>query len=157
MDYKELGKEFEKIYNKKFKNSKCDVSTGCFIGTTLYINLFLANSKEELIGGIAMNDMFQVMFSIETVNDKDRKIESVDFSNEDLVLECCDNSYSIIPDIPYLAYGRQKVSFRKSTGNVDKILKSFEKFVDKLYDSVVEDLNNGLIHNDYIDLVKTKI
>ena len=51
----------------------------------------------------------------------------------------------------------KKVSYRKSSGSAEKLVKVFEKFIDRLYNSVIEDLNNGNIHENYIDLLKQKI
>lgn len=157
MDIRDLQTKLQEIYHKKFKNSSCSISYGCFKSTTLFVNVNLANNVDECINRIAQNDMFNIMFTISTVNGTDRDCREIDYSNEDLILECSYNNYHIVPKNQYLCYGSRKVPFRKTTGNLDKILKSFEKFVDKLYDSVKNDLDNGFIHNNYIDLVKTKI
>lgn len=157
MNIRDLQTKLQEIYHKKFKNSSCSISYGCLKSTTLFVNVNLANNVDECINRIAQNDMFNIMFTISTVNGTDRDCREIDYSNEDLILECSYNNYHIVPENQYLCYGSRKVPFRKTTGNLDKILKSFEKFVDKLYDSVKNDLDNGFIHNNYIDLVKTKI
>ena len=157
MEYLELKKEIEKIYNNRFKKSKCVVSKGAFTSTTLFIQLYLVNAETESINGILQNDMFHFMFTLETETDKDRAVETIDFSKENLVLSSVNNFYMIIPDNQYMAYSSKKVNFRKTTGNIDKILKSFEKFVDKLYLQVTESIENGEIHKNYIDLLKSKI
>ena len=50
-----------------------------------------------------------------------------------------------------------KVAFRKTKGNAEKILKSFEKYVIGLYNKVCELEKNGMIHDNYKELVNKKL
>ena len=76
---------------------------------------------------------------------------------ENLVLSNNSNMIKIIPENKYMAYSYDKVNFRKTKGNAEKILKSFEKYVIGLYNKVCELEKNGMIHDNYKELVKNKI
>lgn len=160
MKFIDLKKELEKIYNGKFEKSKIVVKASNNLYKTIYIDLFLANDKNELINGIALNDMFHITFKIgvDTSNGEFEENITDDLElPENLVLENLYNSISITPENKYFAYSSVSVKFRKIKGNYTKILKGFEKYVDNLYNTVVDLKNNGKIHDNFKTLVDSKI
>ncbi len=159
MKYGEFKKELERVYNSKFKDSQCVVTCSGNLYNSIWIDLFLSKNQSECICNIRSNDMFHCVFNVKTVKGEftEKITDNTELDNADLVLENVYNFYMINPTIQYMAYGSKKINYRKTTGNTDKILKAFERFVDKLYDSVCESLENGEIHNNYIDIVKSKI
>ncbi len=158
MVYGEFKKELERIYNSKFNDSQCFVETSNFY-KSIWITLFLSKNQSECANNIRDNDVFHINFRITTVNGEfeNNITDNTELDNMDLVLENTHNCYTIKPDNQYCVYGSKSVSFRKTKGNTDKILKSFEKYVNRLYDSLVADLKDGIIHNNHIDIVKSKI
>ena len=57
----------------------------------------------------------------------------------------------------YLVYEGKKVAFRKTQGNEDKIITTFKKYVENLHNALVEDLKQGNIHENHLELVKEKL
>lgn len=138
-----IQEQLKEIYIKYFKNSKIDVIT--MSNNKYYIRLLLAQNEREEINGYFDNDMFNINFRL-YINDEN------DFTLENVI-----SRYFIKPTNQYLVYESKKVSFRKTKGNKDKILQSFEKYVQKLYTELTEDLKNGNIHNNHIELLTKKL
>ena len=158
MTMKKFLEEIEKTYSKYFPNSKCFVKLSKNLYHSISINCFLANDRIELSGGYWENDMFSITFWIDTEKgqfDKNIILDSEVPNN--LKLECTNKSYLIKPNTKYMAYGRTKLTFRKTVGNDEKILKSLDKFFKKLYDSLLEDIENNNIHEKHIELLKRKL
>ncbi len=158
MKYGEFKKELERIYNEKFKDSQCVVESSTFY-KSIWITLFLSKNQSECANNIRMNDIFHIQFRIATVNGEFESIieNDTELDGVDLVLENTNNCYMTKPDNQYCVYGSKSVTFRKTKGDTSKILKSFEKYVTRLYDSLVADLENDIIHSSHIDMVKSKI
>ena len=88
--------------------------------------------------------MFSISFVIREKND------TYDFEN-------LSKSYLIKPQNKYLAYSRTMLKFRKINGDEQKIAKGFEKFIKNLKEQLQSDINNDLIHKNFIELLKSKI
>ena len=147
MEKKLFIKEMESIYKKTFKNSKFNASYGCFGDNTLFIKLYLANDTTEVANGLFDNDMFSIMLEVKFYDDE---LNNMVFSS---IL----NSYRIKAQLDYLYSSHKKVAFRKVKGNYDKVLNAFSKYVDRLYNSILDDIKADNIHNADIELLKTKI
>ena len=99
-----------------------------------------------MANGYKENDMFSIGFRIK------------DLGNNEFLFENLAKSYKIRPTInKWLAYERTTLSFRKNKGTIDKITKSFEKFVKSLELAIKEDIKNDLIHDNFKSLVMEKI
>lgn len=158
MVYEELKEKIEEIYHKYFKDSLCRVSKGSLASSMIFIQCYLAKEAREDINGYLDNDMFHIMFTIDTADkNKYPTVDLIDYSKEELILENVRNYYLTVPDNQFMAYGSQKVGFRKTTGNTEKVLASFEKFVKKLHEQVSEDMKNGKIHEGHIELLANKL
>lgn len=139
-----MENKLEKIYNEYFKDSKITISKAC-LGNGVFIKLYLAKNEHEEINGYFDNDMLKIMFYLKKID------------NDSYILENIVNFYHIKPTNEYMVYSTKKVGFRKTQGNEDKILKAFKKYVEKLHDAIVDDLENNRIHENHIELVKNKI
>ena len=73
------------------------------------------------------------------------------------IIENEHSRYNVKPTNKYLVYENKKVAFRKTQGNEEKIITTFKKYVEKLHNALVEDLEQGNIHENYIELLKKKI
>lgn len=148
-DVKNFMENVEKTYHKYFPNSLASVYVYSGLGKHVSISCYLAKDKSEESHGYFENDMFGVGFMIDLT--KDGKFPST------LVLESTKSSFLTKPESDYLAYGRKKVPFRKTKGDADKILKTLDKYFSVLKKSVKEELDNGNIHSNFIELLKSKI
>ena len=154
MKFAEFKEDIKSVYTGKFPRSTCKVIPFKCIGNSLYIDCYLAGDIHECSHGIAGNDMFKISLC---VNLPDNFNFETDELPEILTMEAKSNCYIIKPESRYMYCDMKKVSYRKSSGNAEKLVKVFEKFVDRLYNSVIEDMNNGNIHENHIKLLKQKI
>lgn len=152
-------KNAESIYHKYFPHSKCKAEFDTYLYRSISIKGYLANKKEECPGEILMNDMFKVLFYIQMDGNMqfhqgvglDRELP------EDLQMEVSSGCYFIKPETIYMEYGVVKIPFRKTHGNSEKMLVTFDKFCEKMRDSVVKDYFDGKIHKEYTELVNAKL
>lgn len=149
----EFIKEVESTYNKYFPKSKCDAKFTSNFGSTIWIDCYLAGSKNEEPYGFWVNDMFGVSFSIELPDDTEKTSELP--NNLELIARS--SFIKTKPSNKFLAFDAKKVPFRKITGNADKILLGFDKYVQKLYNMVKTEYDNGNINDDVKSMVKDKI
>ncbi len=154
----EFCSNLESIYNKHFPQSKAFAKFDSRLYSSIYVNLFLAGSKEENSGSYWDNDMLHITFRIVTPSGEFPKDVTLDSELPEIILiENVHKSYWLKPEDKYSAYGRRKLSFRKAEGNAEKILKVFEKFCIALKKSLIEDLQNDLIHNNHKELLTKKL
>ena len=141
-----MEKKLTKVYNEIFKNSKIEISKNSFSGNNvLWVQLYLAQNEDEEINGYFINDMFSILFKITKVEENNYIIENKH------------SRYNVKPTNKYLVYENKKVAFRKTQGNEEKIITTFKKYAEKLHNALVEDLEQGNIHENYIELLKKKI
>lgn len=138
-----MESKLQGIYNNYFRESKIKFSKAN-LGETTFIKLYLAKDETEEAHGYYDNDMIKCLFRLKE-------------QENNYILESIINCYFIKPQEDYLCYSQKTVSFRKTTGDEKKILSSFEKFVKRLHDSILEDEKNGLIHDNFKDLVKSRV
>lgn len=147
---KELKEDMYLIYKTYFKDSGISIRDySNFLGDkkeSFTVSLFLAKDNTEVACGIMGNDMFHIMFNIEKSS-----------MENNYFIEAYQKSYAIKPENQYLYYSSRNLSFRRNSGDRDKILKMFEKFVIGLKNSVIEDFNNNNIHDNFIEIVKNKL
>lgn len=141
----ELTKKLESVYKKYFKDSTITFKSG-ILGdfNTIFIDCYLAENESELINGYKENDMFHISFEL-----KD--------NGNDYTLVNLSKCYFIKPLVDYLAYSRVEIPFRKVNGNEQKIADSFEKFIIRLKEQLQADIKENLIHEKFIELLKSKI
>ena len=135
MNKEQLMVEFEKIYLKKFKDSKLTYNYGCFGKDTIFVDLYLAKNKEELANGLFDNDFLNITLELK-------------FDNENITFSSVRNSYITKTENKYLYCEHKRVAFRQVKGDYTKILGAFSKFVDRLYMSILEDIKANNIHDN---------
>ena len=134
------------VYEGIFKNSKIAITKNSFSGdNVLWVQLFLAQNEKEEINGYFDNDMFSITLKIR------------ENGKNDYTMEKLNSSYLIKPTSEYMAYGRRQLAFRKTQGNEDKIITTFQKYVENLHKALLEDLEQGNIHGNHITLLTQKI
>ena len=162
MNVLEFKENVKSIYNKYFDGTHVSVSMSSkSIYKSIYITFSLAKNLNECINHIAMNDMFSISFQIthngkEFNRDEFKKHDSM-ILPENLIIEKKRAFYKIKPQSKYLVYSSKGVTFRKSKGSAKNILNSLDKFLKRLHDQLLSDLNNDLIHNNFIDLVNLRL
>ena len=141
-----MENKLTEVYEEIFKNSKIAITKNSFSGdNVLWVQLFLAQNEQEEINGYFDNDMFDIMFKITKT------------AENNYIMENKQNRYLVKPTNKYLVYEGKKVAFRKTQGNEDKIITTFKKYVENLHKALVEDLEQGNIHKNHLELVKEKI
>ena len=152
MTIREFMEDVKRSYAKYFPKSRCNVVFRNILGNAVFIDCFLAGDKSELSYGYAENDMFKVSFMIDM-----NGANSVDDDFGERTIQCTAKHILTAPPNRYLAYGRHDLSFRKASGDADKIIAKLDKFFAQLKDVVVDEYKNNNIADDYIDLVNDKI
>lgn len=145
MTIPEFMTSVENIYHKYFPNSECAVKFGKNLGSTIWIDCFLAGDKTELPHGYWENDMFAIALHIflpDGTGENDELPESI-------TMEARSNFIKVKPTNKFLAFDGRKISFRKVTGDGKKVLASFDKFAKRLYDAVNEEYENDNIDSKY--------
>ena len=141
-----MENKLTEVYEEIFKNSKIAITKNSFSGdNVLWVQLYLAQNKQEEINGYFENDMFDIIFKITKTAENNYTIENRQ------------NRYLVKPTNKYLVYEGKKVAFRKTQGNEDKIITTFKKYVENLHNALVEDLKQGNIHENHITLLKQKL
>ena len=141
-----MENKLTEVYEGIFKNSKIAITKNSFSGdNVLWIQLYLAQNKQEEINGYFENDMFSITLKIRENGENDYTMEKLN------------SSYSTKPTSEYMAYGRRRLPFRKTRGDEDKIITIFKKYVGNLHKALLEDLEQGNIHENHLELVKEKL
>lgn len=155
---KEFIQEAENIYNKYFPLSKCFIRFSKNLYSNITIACFLAGDKKENSNNYWENDMFNIRFSIDTITGQfPNNIDENSIIPNNLVLECNRKSYDIKPESKYLVYDTKKVDFRKVKGDSKKLLQALDKFFKKLYAQLRDDLQAGIIHEHFKELLIKKL
>lgn len=141
-----MESKLELAYKEVFKNSKIAITKNSFSGNNvLWVQLYLAKNESEEINGYFDNDILGIIFKITKTAENNYIIENIQ------------NRYLVKPTNKYLAYESKKVAFRKTQGNEDKIITAFKKYVENLHKALLEDLEQGNIHENHLELVKEKL
>lgn len=141
-----MESKLELAYKEVFKNSKIAITKNSFSGdNVLWVQLYLAKNESEEINGYFDNDILGIIFKITKTAENNYIIE-----NEN-------SRYLVKPTNKYLVYESKKVAFRKTQGNEDKIITDFKKYVENLHKALLEDLEQGNIHENHLELVKEKL
>ena len=141
-----MENKLTEIYEGIFKNSKIAITKNSFSGdNVLWVQLYLAQNEQEEINGYFDNDMFDITFKITKT------------AENNYIMENKQNRYLVKPTNKYLVYEGKKVAFRKTQGNEDKIITTFKKYVGNLHKALLEDLEQGNIHENHLELVKEKL
>ncbi len=151
MKYNEFENEIKAVYAAKFPKSlcTCEPIKGFDRRTPGYviIKCFLGAGVDEFPHRISENDAISVMFNIDLSRGWTLESDMPDT----MILEAIRNSIKHKPpqDESYLYCKYTKVSFRKTTGDAEKIIKAFTRFVDRLHNEISEQYaNDNLLPGD---------
>jgi hypothetical protein len=96
---------------------------------TVFVKIYLASSKDEMVNGISQNDPLQVLFEINYTNG------TMEFANSALMTN---------PPDKYLAFGRVKLPLRKTNFKDKKdLLKKLETNFKKVMDELKKQYDTG--------------
>lgn len=160
MKMNDFIEEVEKSYMKNFPESSCFVRYNGNLWRSISIDCKIAKNIDEVANRIWMNDMLHISFSIAT--DKGQLPKGIEESSElpeNLMLEVERKFYMIKPiaSEPYVAYSSRSLSFRKTKGNAEKIIKTLDKYFKTLREQLEKDLSDGAISDSHIELLKSKL
>lgn len=149
----EFCKEVEESYNSYFPNSKCNAGIYKSLGSNISIKCFFANDKSELPNGISENDLFSLSFLI---MDLPRDIDEDSPMPDIIKFESSLSSITTKPTDRYMAFGREKITFRKFTGTPEKAILVLDKHFGKFYDTTVRLYKEDMIPESILELVDIK-
>lgn len=154
MKYLEFKREIEMAYAKKFNNSLCLCDLHKTLGGYISIDCYLGAGIDEFPHRIAVNDAISVKLNIDLPKGWNEEMELPD----KMTIEAIRNSVKHKPteEESYFYCKYTKVTFRKTTGNAEHIIKTFKKFVDRLYKAISEQYDNNNLLPDDMKLFKSK-
>ncbi len=147
MNVQTFQAEIESTYKKYFPLSRVSVSHKNSLFQSVYVRCYLSSSNDEVAGKIIQNDLFSIMFQILGENGQElpEKLNLDSELPEILTLENCQKSYLIKTTDRMKAFDSRNLSFRKVSGNAEKIIESFDKFLAQLKKSLIQDLESERI------------
>ena len=158
MKMSEFMEQIKAVYKNYFPESYCHVTYDKNLYASVGIICCLAGNREEESGGYWENDMLHISFSVDNNGKEFFQSLGVEFELPKVLrLEKWHNSYMIIPEDKYSVYGRETVSFRRVTGNAEKIIKGFDAFCGRLHKSLEQSIKDGKIHEHYAMIVSKKV
>lgn len=147
MKYSEFEQRIKKAYAAKFPKSLCTCTLIEGFGKYIFIDCYLGAGDDEFPHRIKENDAINVKLNI----DLPRGWKHDDELPDTMTLEAIRNSIKHKPpqNESYLYCKYTKVSFRKTTGDAEKIIKAFTRFVDRLHNEISEQYaNDNLLPRD---------
>lgn len=154
MKFTEFKDKAQEAYRKVLPDSMCKVYIYKCLGKYAYIDCFIAGNEKEFPNGIGVNDMLSISFSFTL---PDNFNEDVDALPDVLVMEVMKKCYRIKTESSYLYCDYHNMSYRKTRGNAEKLLKTLERYFSSLRSSLEDDLRAGNIHDNDISLLKEKL
>lgn len=153
MKFAEFKERIESEYHKRFNDSYCKCNVYKCLGTSITIDCYLAKDKTEVPHGIAANDTFRVSFMIHMPDGWSKEDEMPEM----MVMDAIKKSIKIKPEEGTYCYCSSKsVSYRKAKGNAEKLIKSFDKVCDRLFDMVIKEYRSDNLMSDGAELVALK-
>lgn len=153
MKFQEFQTEIKNAYSEQFPNSACNCRVFKCLSKSIAIDCYLAKDKTEVANGIAQNDMFSVSFWATLPDDFSQETDEL----PELKFECQSISYTVKPPNDYLAYGCKSLRRQNTNGAPEKCIKTFEKLISKLRESVLDSYNDGEIHPNFERLAAQKL
>lgn len=159
MLFAEFKERIERKYKEVFPNSRCCCRVVNCLGKSIDIHCVFTKDNKECANGIIDNDMFMVRFNVSPpvgFFSKGFNEETDEMPNE-LVMTSMHTQFRTKPESDYYWCNYKKVPYRKTRGNAAKMCETFGRFVDRLHDSVCEEINNNNIHQNDLPLIAEKI
>jgi hypothetical protein len=146
----EFLSEIEDAYHDFFPDSFCSAGIWKSLGTNILIRCYFAKDKNEVPNKIMDNDLFSLDFLIQDLPDgltEDSPMpESIRYDGSQM-------SITTKPTQKYMAFGREKITFRKFIGSPEKFIDSATKHFAKFYDTTVRLYNENMIPDSITELV----
>lgn len=154
MKFKEFQDKIMTAYAAKFPKSLCTCTLIEGFGKYIFIDCYLGAGDDEFPHRIKENDAINVKLNIDIPCGWKHDDELPDT----MTLEAIRNSIKHKPpqDESYFYYKYTKVSFRKTTGDAEKIIKAFTRFVDRLHNEISEQYANDNLLPDDMELFARK-
>ena len=154
MKFKEFQGRIMAVYAAKFPKSLCVCKIHNTLGGYINIDCYLGAGVDEFPHRIKENDAINVKLNI----DLPRGWEHDDELPDTMTFEAIRNSIKHKPpqDESYLYRKYTKVSFRKTTGDAERIIKAFTRFVDRLHNEISEQYANDNLLPDDMELFARK-
>ena len=154
MKYKEFQDRIMTAYAAKFPKSLCTCTLIEGFGKYIFIDCYLGAGVDEFPHRIKENYAINVKLNI----DLPRGWEHDDELPDKMTFEAIRNSIKHKPpqNESYLYCKYTKVSFRKTTGDAEKIIKAFTRFVDRLHNEISEQYANDNLLPDDMELFARK-
>ena len=152
MKFNEFQERIMTAYATKFPKSLCTCTLG--FGKYIFIDCYLGAGEDEFTHRIKENDAIYTKLSIDLPRNWTEENELPDT----MTLEAIRSSIKHKPpqDESYLYCKYTKVSFRKTTGDAEKIIKAFTRFVDRLHKKISEQYANDNLLPDDMELFARK-
>ena len=158
MKIADLTEKLEETYHKHFPNSSISARFELGMYPSIWVACYLAGDKKENSGGYWENDMLRISFRILNGEDMDfSRSTSAESLVNSVTIEAHRKTYTTKPSDKFSVYGHAKLSFRKTVGTPENIIKVFDAFCTKLKASIKNDLENDKIHADHVELIKIKL
>ncbi|SCX78136.1 hypothetical protein [Ruminococcus sp. YE282] len=155
MKFKEFQDRIMAVYAAKFPKSLCTCTLIKGFGKYIIIDCYLGAGDDEFPHRIAENDAIYTKLTIDLPT---RNWTEENELPDTMTLEAIRNSIKHKPpqDESYLYCKYTKVSFRKTTGDAEKIIKAFTRFVDRLHNEISEQYANDNLLPDDMELFARK-
>lgn len=152
MKFNEFQKQIEKNYMEKFNQSLIKCKIYRCLGKSITIDYAMAGNAGECAGGYWDNDMLNGCFMIHLPEGWNE----TDDLPEKMTMVALKGYIRIKPEEKYLYCSSRKLPYRRTTGNAEKLIAAFGKFVNILYATIAEEYkNNNLLEKD-MELVRSK-
>ena len=152
MKFNEFKERIENEFNGKFNQSLCTCKIFRCLGKSITIDCKLGKDASEWNNGIAMNDLMHVSFIIAMPDGWAEEDELPEI----MVMESSEHEIKTKPENDILYCDYKRISYRRTAGNPEKIIKAFGKFVGKLHDTVMMEYQSENLLADDMELVETK-
>ena len=152
MKFNEFKEKIENEFDGKFNQSLCACRIFRCLGKSIIIDCKLGKDASEWSNGIAMNDLMSVSFIIALPDGWTEEDELPEI----MVMESSEHEIKTKPENDILYCDYKRISYRRTAGNPEKIIKAFGKFVGKLHEAVMTEYQSENLLADDMELVETK-
>jgi hypothetical protein len=158
MKLSELESQITDAYHKYFPTSRIYVNYSDKFGATITIGAYIAGDKSENSGKYWDNDVLSLTFSIHGESGQQLpKGLTADSELPTLELTKYHAHYFITPENKNLCYESRSLSFRKVSGEAEKIVIYLDKFFAKFHAQILGDYIAGRIHSNHLAVVKSHV
>lgn len=152
MKINEFKSRIESVYRGKFNHSFIRCGAYKMLGNYIGIDCYLAENLKECPHNIAKNDIMQIGFIINLPGGWTQEDELP----ENLEIRCTGNAIKTKSEQKYLYCDYKRIAFRKTSGDAEKIIAAFGKFVDRLHKSIIDEYRAENLLPFDMELVKEK-